>query len=114
MPTETFIKESGSTEKPMAWAYSWTQMGQCMRASGKMISNTASAQNRGITTKSSLPATSSKARRPERAGSSSKEAITKEISSMVNSMASESTTSPTPVASMRVNLRTTTWRAKAK
>ena len=111
---ETFTRASGPTEKQMEWAYSSTQTDQCTKVNGKTTSSTDSAPSPGTTIRSSLPVTSLRARRQERAGLNLKVAIMKEISSMVNSMDLESTTLQIPVGSMKVNSKTTIWKVKER
>jgi len=51
MPMETYIKENGKMEKPMALEFLLILMDPCMRVSGKTINSTDTAQNHGTTTK---------------------------------------------------------------
>ena len=77
MPTGMFTKESGRMVRPMALVCSLIRMGACMRGNGSMTSSMDLAQSLGITIKSSIQATSHKARNLGQVDSNLRAAIMK-------------------------------------
>jgi len=96
----------------MAKVYSLTLMGQCMKESGLMISNTDSVLNPGSTIKLNSLETSSTARKPVRVDLSSRVDFMRAISSTDSSTDLESTTSLTPENFTKENSEITTWKER--
>lgn len=113
MRTMTFIRACGRMGKQTVTAYSWTPMEACTRANGLTTNNMGTAQRAGVTIRSNILDSSSRARRAVMDALSSKAATMRAISSTDNFMVTASTTSLTQGKCTKANSKIIIWRERA-